>query len=260
MNTDEITPVVITFNEEPNIARCLAGLAWARRILVIDSGSTDATLDICARFPQVEVVHRAFDSFAGQCNFALGLVQTGWVLSCDADYIAGPDFLEELRRLPEDGGIGGWSARFIYSIGGRDLRGGLYPPRTVLYRREGAVYENDGHGHRVKIPGPVQAMQTALRHDDRKPLGRWISSQLKYAAQEAEKLAAAHPAGLGWPDKLRRTGWAAPVVMGVYCLVWKRGLLDGWPGWFYAAQRIFAELLLCLHLVDRRLGGGEKTN
>src|SRR6188508_2232450 len=98
MNTDEITPIVITYNEEPNIGRCLAGLTWARRIVVVDSGSTDRTLDICSGFSQVEVLRRPFDSFAQQCNFALSHVASEWALSLDADYIADVRFLEALRE------------------------------------------------------------------------------------------------------------------------------------------------------------------
>jgi glycosyltransferase involved in cell wall biosynthesis len=257
MNTDSITPLVITFNEVPNLRRVLAGLAWARRIVVLDSGSTDGTLEMCAEFPQVEVMTRGFDSFAGQCNFGLQQIHTEWVLSCDADYIAEEAFLAAVRALPEEAEVSGYSVPFTYCIYGRKLRGGLYPARTALYRVAGAVYRNDGHGHKVTVVGPVKPLSAPLLHDDRKPLARWLQSQLKYAAQEAEKLATAEPRTLGWPDTLRRTGWAAPFVMLPYCLLIRRGLWDGWAGWFYAAQRVFAELLLALYVVDRRLREGK---
>ena len=69
MDRDTVTPLLITFNEIQNIGRMLAKLDWARRIVVIDSGSTDGTLGILAKDPRIEVVHRPFDSFAEQCNF-----------------------------------------------------------------------------------------------------------------------------------------------------------------------------------------------
>ena len=67
---DNITPVLLTFNEEPNIARTLAHLAWAKDIVVVDSGSTDGTLPTLANFPNVRVFDRRFDSHANQWRFA----------------------------------------------------------------------------------------------------------------------------------------------------------------------------------------------
>ncbi|MEJ1931880.1 glycosyltransferase, partial [Nostoc sp. NIES-2111] len=71
-----ITGLVITFNEAANIERTLSRMQFLPKVIVLDSGSTDGTLDIAARFSNVEIVQRAFDSFAGQCNFGLGLIRT----------------------------------------------------------------------------------------------------------------------------------------------------------------------------------------
>ena len=73
---DDTTPLIITYNEEPTIARVLERLSWARRIVVIDSGSTDAILQILAADPRVEVIHRPFDDFASQCQFGLTHIHT----------------------------------------------------------------------------------------------------------------------------------------------------------------------------------------
>jgi glycosyltransferase involved in cell wall biosynthesis len=83
---EAITPLIITFDEAPNIARTLDKLAWARRIVIVDSGSTDGTVDVVACYPQVSLFKRAFDSLADQCNFGLAQVESEWVLSLDADY------------------------------------------------------------------------------------------------------------------------------------------------------------------------------
>jgi len=87
----QITPIILTFNEAPNIKRTLAALSWAERVLVIDSFSTDDTLEICASFDNVSVLQNHFENFAQQCNFALQQdIHTEWVLSMDADYIVTP--------------------------------------------------------------------------------------------------------------------------------------------------------------------------
>jgi len=258
---DDITPLLITFNEIQNIARTVGRLDWARRIVVIDSGSTDGTLEFLARDPRIEVRHRAFDSFAQQCNFGLAQVRTEWVLSLDADYELSDELNAELGRLQPGTGDAGFRAHFVYRIHGRSLRGSLYPPRTVLYRVGGAAYENEGHGHRVRIAGSVSALHGAIFHDDRKPLARWLNSQLKYASIEAAHLLKAEPARLSFADRIRRQGWLAPFLVVAYVLLVKRALFDGRAGWFYAFQRLSAEVLLALELLDRRLSGQspEKT-
>src|SRR2546430_16708663 len=96
---DQITPIILTYNEAPNIGRTLEQLGWARDIVVVDSFSDDETLEIVSSLPQARVFQRKFDSFAGQCNF--GLTETGinseWVLSLDADYVLTPELIEEIR-------------------------------------------------------------------------------------------------------------------------------------------------------------------
>jgi hypothetical protein len=93
-----------------------------------------------------------------------------------------------------------------------------------------------------------------IDHDDRKPLSRWIASQDKYALLEAEKLLASDPAMLRLQDRLRRTGWAAVPAALVYTLLVKGTLLDGWRGWFYTLQRVLAEIMLALRLLEKRVG------
>ena len=158
---DQITALVLTYNEADNIGRTLAALVWVPRILVIDSGSSDETLAIIARFPQAEVVTRAFDSFAAQCNFGLSQVASPWVLSLDADYVVSEALAREIETLTPPEEVSGFRASFIYRVYGRELRSSLYPPRTVLYRKDRARYRDVGHGHRVEIAGPVAAAQGA---------------------------------------------------------------------------------------------------
>jgi glycosyltransferase involved in cell wall biosynthesis len=255
---EDITPMVITYNEEANIARTLDRLIWARRVLVIDSGSTDRTLDIIRSYPQAEVIHRPFDEFASQCNFGIVHVKTTWVLSLDADYELSDELLTELHRLRPDAAIGGYRARFVYRVFGRPLRGTLYPPRTVLYRKDKARYQNEGHGHRVTVVGNVMPLAGVIFHDDRKPLARWFTVQQRYAKEEAEHLMASDRNALGRADRIRLAAWPAPLAVFIYAFILKGCLLDGWPGWYYSLQRLVAETMLALELLDRRFRRAEQ--
>ena len=248
--------MILTLNEEANIGRTLAKLTWARRILIIDSGSTDRTLEIVGQHPQAVVVRRDFDSAAAQCNFGLTHIDSEWVLSLDADYVLSDELISEIGSLQPADNIRGFWARFVYRIFDRTLRASVYPPRAVLYRRSTAVYVDEGHTQRVRIDGQLLQLNHPIYHDDRKPIGCWFSSQARYASLEASHLLTEGVSKLGRGDRLRLLILPAPVLMFFYVLFIKRCLLDGWAGWYYAFQRACAETMLSLELLDRRLRSG----
>jgi glycosyltransferase involved in cell wall biosynthesis len=252
---DQITPLILTYNEAPNIARTLERLSWAREVVVVDSCSSDRTRDIAASFANVRVVERAFTTHAEQWNF--GLRDTGitddWVLALDADFVLTDEVTREIGALRPAADVGGYRASFTYCINGTPLRSGVYPPVTVLYRRAAAEYLQDGHTQRVRVTGAVVPMSARILHDDRKPLSHWIASQVRYMRLEADKLDATPSSALGAGDRLRKWIVVAPPLMFGLCLFGRGGILDGWPGLYYALQRSAAELILSLSLVERRL-------
>jgi hypothetical protein len=253
------TPVLLTFNEAPNIERTLAPLGWAQDIVVVDSGSTDQTCEILRRYPRVRVFQRPFTTFADQWMF--GLYETGirtdWVLALDADYLLSEALVDELDGLAPGAETDGYRASFIYCVNGVPLRGAAYPPVTVLLRRARSRVEQDGHAHRARVPGVVIPLAAPIFHDDRKSLAHWLGSQSRYMHIEAEKLRATPAASLSWPDRLRRLLVIAPLAMFVYCYLVRGGILDGRAGLFYALQRATAEAILSLYLIQRELNGGD---
>src|ERR1044071_4326821 len=161
---DQITPLLLTYNEAPNIARSLGALNWAKDIVVVDSFSDDNTVEIAKSFPRVRVVQRAFDCHRNQWEF--GLKETGistpWVLALDADYVVRKELVAELEKLQPN--IAGYRANFIYCINGKRLRSGIYPPVTVLYRRDAASYIQDGHTQRVAVDGAIEDLRAPMLH------------------------------------------------------------------------------------------------
>lgn len=255
MDLGGITPFVLTLDEEPNIRRALDGLRWAPRVLVVDSGSVDRTLEIARGYPNVEVRTRSFDSFAGQSNHALAAVETPWALALDADYVVPSAVVAEIAALPEEPAENGFEVPFRYVVLGKALRGSLYPPRTVLFRAQAAVFEQDGHAHRVRVPAPVRKLRSPIDHDDRKSLSRWLTNQANYAEQEAAKLTAVPLRELGWADRLRATAFLGPPAVAAHCLFARGLVLDGRAGLYYTAQRAVAEAILSLRLLEARRRG-----
>lgn len=252
---DEITVLILTYNEEPNIGRTLDALSRYSDILVVDSGSTDATRSIVARYSNARCVIRPFDTHAQQWNYGLSAcgIERHWVLALDADYVLPPELVDEIAGLSPSPRTGGYSAGFRYGVFGKHLRAGLYPPVVVLYRRAQAMYVQEGHTQRAVVSGDVHTLSSRIDHDDRKPFFRWISSQQKYARLEADYLLATPQVNLGRNDRIRLKAWPAPILVFLYTLFAKRCLLDGWHGWYYVLQRTLAEIMVALEIVDRRL-------
>ncbi|QGZ93396.1 glycosyltransferase family 2 protein [Terricaulis silvestris] len=247
----DITPVILTYNETSNIARCLAHLRWAKQVVVVDSESEDDTQRVAAAFSNVKLFTRSFDNHSTQWRFAVEEtgISTDWILALDADYVVPLAVTEWIAQL-DAAEVVGVSFPFRYAVFGRVLRSGIYPPVTVLYRRMRATYVQDGHTQRVEIEGRVARAPIALIHDDRKPLAQWFRSQGRYAQLEAEKLEVRSSGLKAW---LRTSLPISPLLIGLHCLVLRGGLFEGPSGWLYALQRMVAEGLIVIAYQDRRL-------
>jgi glycosyltransferase involved in cell wall biosynthesis len=250
-----ITPVILTYNEAPNIARTLAGLAWAKKIVVVDSFSDDETVEILRAHGNVSVFQRKFDLHANQWNYAIDDtgINSEWILALDADYVVSPRVEEELRRLTPTADVDAYEAAFEYCIFGRALHGSVYPPVKVLFRHGRARYVQDGHTQRLHVSGKTDRLENPLQHDDRKPIGRWLAAQSGYMQLEAEKLARTPASELPMSDRVRKMVFVAPVLVFFYSLFVRRCVLDGRAGMFYALQRTVAELILSMYLLRRYL-------
>ncbi|MBC7879705.1 MAG: glycosyltransferase family 2 protein [Anaerolineae bacterium] len=250
--TELITPLILTFNEAPNLRRTLEKLYWAKRIIIIDSYSTDQTLEIANSYPVVQVFQRHFDTHGSQWNYGLHMVITPWVLSLDADYVLSDELIEELQNLKPNSNIDAFSIRFRYCVFGSPLPGSLLPPRVALFRRDCATYINDGHTQLLQVSGKSNMLDGFINHDDRKPLGRWLQSQARYMALEVEKLNSIPDSSLSLADRLRKTRILAPLIVLLYCLFIRGCLFAGWAGWYYTLQRVLAEILLSLYLIEHQ--------
>jgi glycosyltransferase involved in cell wall biosynthesis len=253
----EITPLILTHNEAPNIGRTLQELTWARDIVVVDSFSTDNTLDIVRRMPQARIFQRVFDCHEQQWNYALSQtgISTVWVLALDADYVLSAGIVSEIAGLTPRANVAGYRARFEYCIHGHTLRASAYPPVTVLYRRCDAGYRQDGHTQRIVVAGDIADLSQPIRHDDRKPISQWIRSQDRYSELETMKMLEPAASVRTMADRIRRLRVVSPFLVFFYCLLVKRTVLDGWPGVYYAFQRMIAEALLSLRLIESHILG-----
>ncbi len=252
MKPEDLSAILLTWNEEANIGRTLEALRWIPRVHVVDGGSTDATREICARFPNVSFHVREFDSHSAQWNYALSLAQTPWVIHLDADHVLDERWPEAWNRC--DGEADGYVTKFVYVIFQRALRESLYPAKVTLFRRERGRFVQDGHTQRLIVDGQIKDFSARIFHFDEKPLSRWASNQISYAQREADKILGEVSQGLS--TRIRGTGWLAPLVIIPYCLFFRGLIFEGVRGWNYTFQRLAAEVLIALAIHEKRWKDG----
>lgn len=257
--SNRITPMILTYNEAPNIARTLASLAWSERVVILDSGSNDDTEKIACSFANVDWHHREFDSFKQQTEYGINQtgIETDYVLALDADMQLSQPLVDEIFQcfLPSafDGGL----FSFQYCISGYPLAGSLYPAQIRLFRRDAIQVLQVGHGHKFHLTGSVYKFKTPLFHDDRKPLEQWVSAQLSYSVHELNRIEKGHQTK--WRDRLRKLG-VMPLIIGPYAYLKAGGPMVGAAAARYAYERVTFECLLALRLFTARLQRHERDN
>jgi glycosyltransferase involved in cell wall biosynthesis len=244
---------IITKNEDPNIKRVLDKLTWLDKVFVLDSYSTDRTIEILQTYPNVDLAYRKFDTFAQQCNYGLSVINSEWILSLDADYVLTDAFINETKKILtiNDSDTVAYYTKFEFLIYGKRLISNNTTPRAVLFRRNAGSYFDDGHAHRLHINGNTGHYKARILHDDRKSLSRWLYNQDGYSIKECYKLMdSSNPARNSFINKIRRTKVLAPFFVFFYCLFLQGLIFNGWAGWYYTLQRTMVEMLFALRLIE----------
>jgi glycosyltransferase involved in cell wall biosynthesis len=184
-----LSVVVITRNEEANLARCLVSAAWADERIVVDSGSTDSTLDI-ARENRAKVFEESWKGYAGQKNSAILKASCDWVLSLDADEAVSPELAESVKRIisaADDKVAGYYIARRNFFLGRWIRHGGFYPDRKLrLFRRgKGEFVERAVH-ETIRVNGPTGTLDGDLIHQAYPTLTGYIETMNRYSSLGAE--------------------------------------------------------------------------
>ncbi len=222
-----ISAVLITKNEQSNLPACLAMLRWADEIVVLDSGSTDATREVAARLG-ARVVTRPFDDFASQKNAAIALATMEWVFVVDADERVPPALADEIRRRIATGEAAGFRVpRATWIFGARTRYGGNQSDAPVrLWRRGAARFEGKVH-EEARVDGAVGTLIEPMEHHTIATLERYQAKLNQYTDFEAREIAGRGPVRL-W----RLT--AGPVARFLRTYVLQLGFLDGRVGLLWA--------------------------
>lgn len=185
-----LTVLILTLNEELHIARCLASVASvATRCVVVDSGSTDRTVEI-ARTAGAEVLENQWVNYATQMNWGLDhlLADTEWVMRLDADELVTPDLAAEISNRLQDLGpeVDGVYVSRRMTFLGRSIRwGGVFPVRVLrLFRHGRGHVENRWMDEHIIVNGPVADFAGEIIDDNRNGLTWWTEKHNNYASRE----------------------------------------------------------------------------
>lgn len=187
-----VSALVIAQDEEAMIGGCLASLAWAQEVLVVDGGSRDRTAAVAAA-SGARVLERAFDTPARQRGWALPQARHPWILVVDADERVRPELAREVAALLGAGPAArGYLIRRETRFLGRVMRHSGWQHDWVLrlFARDGARYDDRRVHESAIVDGPTPRLRGTLEHESYTSLAQYLEKSRRYALWGAQDLAA----------------------------------------------------------------------
>ncbi len=234
---EKLSVTIITLNEGKNIRDALESVKWADEIVVVDSGSTDETVEICREYTD-KVFHNPWPGHIAQKNFAIDKASYRWIFSIDADERVTPALAEEIKETLKAPDADGYAVpRHVFYLGQWINHSGWYPDYKVrLFRRDRGRWGGINPHDRVIIDGVVRRLRSDLLHYSFQDIAhhiRTMNSFTSIAAMEYYK----RGRNTGFMDILLRPAFAF-----IKSFVLKQGFRDGLPGFVIsvtAAYHVF---------------------
>jgi glycosyltransferase involved in cell wall biosynthesis len=228
-----VSAIVVCYNEEENIGRCLKSLQWCDEIVVVDSFSTDRTVEISRQFTDI-VIQRKWAGYRDQKAFAHSKTTKDWVLMIDADEEVTPELRKEICEQLASGGAhysGFLLPRMVFYLNRWWRRGGWYPDYDVrLFRRDRARWGGIEPHEKINVDGAVRRLLHPLHHfsyrnidDHIQRINRFTSISSRELRKQAKRWR--------WRDALIRPAFR-------FCRFYflKRGFMEGFAGFYVAVS------------------------
>lgn len=226
-----LSVIIITKNEAVNIRACLESVAWADEIIVVDSGSSDTTIEICKEFSAQVHVHD-WPGYGVQKNRALAYASKEWVLSLDADERVTPELRAEIESLLRNPGADGYEIPRLSSFCGRFMRHSGWHPDFVLrlFRRGKGKFSEALVHESVQLQGSSARAQNPLLHYSYRDFDDVLSKLNNYSSAAATML----------QRRGKKGSLAQAVLHGLWAFIrtyfLRAGFLDGSEGFMLAVM------------------------
>lgn len=250
----KISVVIITKNEEKNIKSCLESVKWADEIIIVDSFSTDKTIEIAKKYtPKIFV--RSFKDYSDQRNYANQQASEPWILTVDADERVTDDLrkeiLEAINNVKYDAY---WIPCLDYMFGKFIKHGGWYPQYHIrLYKKDKTKWVGKVH-EKPYVEGKIGYLKNPILHYSHLKISDFLKKLNRYTSIEAQEL---YNAGYK-PNLLRLIFW--PVIVFVYKYVCKLGFLDGIHGLVLAVSLAYYHFMRYAKLWEKSQKDNLDTN
>ena len=249
MTRPNISVTIITLNEELNIARAITSVSWADEVLVVDSGSTDQTVEIAQKLG-ARVIHQPWSGYGQQKNHAQKAARYDWVLNIDADEEVSPELrdelLQKLTQLDPNSPVKGFCfPRKTFYLGRWIKYGGWYPNfLTRVADRRFALWSEPQVHEALEVTGEVATLQSALHHYTFRSIQDQVLANVKYSKLGSEQLILRGKS----PSLILLL--LKPLGKFLETYVMKRGFLDGLAGFIISINAAHSMFLKYAYLFE----------
>lgn len=244
---------ILAKNESANILRGVQALENSgATITVLDSGSTDGTLELIAEHSTASAIGYDYsDHVTAYSDVLLRMATPGVAAIFDADMRVSTELASEMAGLMDRSDWDVVVAPVEWWCEGEPIpHASMYPPKPFLFRTGRAWMQPRGHGESIVPEARILKTQARLIHDDRKGLMRFLESQVRYARNMLRRNESGQ---VGWRDWVRIRTPAMVLAVVPHVLITKQGIRDGLPGVIYALDRLIAETIFIREAIAHKL-------
>jgi glycosyltransferase involved in cell wall biosynthesis len=254
---EKITGIIPTFNEEVHIKEAIESLSWCDEIIVVDSFSTDRTVEIVKSFPHVRLLQHAYEHSAAQKNWTIPQATHPWIFLLDADERPTPELIAEVKGVVKKGTTNSafWIFRRNHFMGKRINYSGWQSDKVIrLFKKADCQYQNKHVHAEIESKGPISVLEHKLIHFTYKDLTSYLKKADRYTTWGAQDRF----------QKFQQTGRTIGLPYIVFRpfgrflrhYFWRLGILDGTHGFVVSALAAYNVFIRAVKIW--RLQNGEK--